>query len=61
MVEKVYLCIRCKTIYEKIDEIICSKCNIPLKEMDFLKHEDIGAYLKERGFSDNIVKFYSKK
>jgi len=61
VVEKVYYCTGCKSIYEKIDEIICSKCNIPLIENDFLTREDIGAYLKERGFHDKITKFYSKK
>lgn len=61
MVETVYCCMKCKSIYKKADEIICSKCNIPLKKMDFLKHEDIGTYLKESGYPDNIVKFYSKK
>jgi len=61
VVETVYYCVKCKSIYEKIDEIICSKCNIPLKQKDFLKHEDIGTYLKELGYPDNIVKFYSKK
>ncbi len=61
MVETFYFCIKCKSIYENIDEIICPKCSTPLKEMDSLKHEDIGAFLKEQGFSDDIVKFYSKK
>lgn len=59
MVEKVNYCKKCKNVY-KPDEIICPKCNIPLEESDFLKHEDIGPFLKELGFSDNIVNFYSK-
>jgi len=60
MVEKRYYCKKCKTVYEKIDEIICPKCNIPLKEMDFIQHEDMSTFLKELGYGDNVTKFYSE-
>ena len=56
-----YYCKRCKNVYKIKDEVICPKCNIPLKESDFLEHEDIGSFLKELGVGENITNHYSKK
>ena len=63
MVEKVLYCPKCKYVQQDPDRFskICPKCGDECIEEDFLKREDIRAFLKEKGYPKNITDFFSKK
>ncbi len=64
MVEKVLYCPECKHVQEDPDKFstICPKCGYDKCRVDhMLNREDLVAWMKESGFSKNVIDFYSKK
>jgi len=47
MTEKVYYCYKCKGVYKNPEDIICPKCGIVCKKLDFIAKEDIPAYIED--------------
>ena len=47
MTYKVYYCYKCKGVYKNPEDIICPKCGIVCKKMDFILKKDMPAYMED--------------